>query len=174
MRIMKLNLKKIYIFPIVAACGILTSSCNDFLDREPISSITPAQYFNSAEELGAYAIRDGSVQIFQNKTGYFIAGGTFAEFHQFFCFIFRYSCNDGEVTIGAQTVEISSSSQEINFTYIMVDIFRCTGDNTSFLLRQYLFKEVIHSTDQTKIRATRRRNQPTICCKIACVGFTPQ
>ena len=54
---MKLNLKKIYIFPIVAACGILTSSCNDFLDREPISEHLPLRNtFNSAEELGAYAI----------------------------------------------------------------------------------------------------------------------
>ena len=48
---MKLSLKNIYLFPIAAAFGLLTSSCNDFLDREPISSITPAQYFNSAEEL---------------------------------------------------------------------------------------------------------------------------
>ena len=52
---MKLNLKKLYIYPIVATMGFLPLSCNDFLDREPISSITPAQYFNSADELGAYA-----------------------------------------------------------------------------------------------------------------------
>ncbi len=67
---MKLNLKKIYIFPIVAACGILTSSCNDFLDREPISSITPAQYFNSAEELGAYAINYYTSLIATNDAAY--------------------------------------------------------------------------------------------------------
>ena len=53
---MKLNLKKIY-YPLMAVSfGLFASSCNDFLDREPISSITPAQYFNSADELGAYAI----------------------------------------------------------------------------------------------------------------------
>ncbi|MBC8616995.1 RagB/SusD family nutrient uptake outer membrane protein [Parabacteroides faecis] len=53
---MKLNFKSIYIYSIVAAAGLSMPSCNDFLDREPISSITPQQYFNSAEELGAYAI----------------------------------------------------------------------------------------------------------------------
>ena len=54
---MKLKLKNKYIFPIAAAFGLLTSSCNDFLDREPVSQITPEQFFNSAEELGTYAIK---------------------------------------------------------------------------------------------------------------------
>ena len=67
---MKLNLKNIYFLPIVAACGLLTSSCNDFLDREPISSITPAQYFNSAEELGAYAINYYTSLIGTNDAAY--------------------------------------------------------------------------------------------------------
>lgn len=53
---MKLKFKNICILPLVAAVGLLMPSCNDFLEREPISSITPEQYFNSAEELGAYAI----------------------------------------------------------------------------------------------------------------------
>lgn len=53
---MKQNLKNICLFAVAAAFGLSVSSCNDFLDREPISSITPSQYFNSAEELGAYAI----------------------------------------------------------------------------------------------------------------------
>ncbi|MCC8153878.1 MAG: RagB/SusD family nutrient uptake outer membrane protein [Tannerellaceae bacterium] len=35
--------------------GIL--SCNDFLDREPLSDITPELYFNDAEELGGYALK---------------------------------------------------------------------------------------------------------------------
>lgn len=67
---MKLNLKNIYIFPIAAAFGLLTSSCNDFLDREPVSSITPAQYFNSAEELGAYAINYYTSLIATNDAAY--------------------------------------------------------------------------------------------------------
>lgn len=53
---MKLSFKNIYLYPIAVAFGVMTSSCNDFLDREPVSNITPVQYFNSAEELGAYAI----------------------------------------------------------------------------------------------------------------------
>jgi len=67
---MKLSLKNIYLFPIAAAFGLLTSSCNDFLDREPISSITPAQYFNSAEELGAYAISYYTSLIATNDAAY--------------------------------------------------------------------------------------------------------
>lgn len=53
---MKLNFKNIFVYPLAAAVGLLMPACNDFLNREPISSITPEQYFNTAEELGAYAI----------------------------------------------------------------------------------------------------------------------
>lgn len=67
---MKLSFKNIYLFPIAAAFGLLTSSCNDFLDREPVSSITPAQYFNSAEELGAYAINYYTSLIATNDAAY--------------------------------------------------------------------------------------------------------
>lgn len=67
---MKLNLKKIY-YPLMAVSfGLFASSCNDFLDREPISSITPAQYFNSADELGAYAINYYTSLIATNDAAY--------------------------------------------------------------------------------------------------------
>ena len=32
------------------------TACNDFLDREPESSVTPASYFSSVEDLAAYSI----------------------------------------------------------------------------------------------------------------------
>lgn len=36
---------------------LMTTSCEDFLDREPISSITPELYFNSASDLAAYVTK---------------------------------------------------------------------------------------------------------------------
>lgn len=39
--------------------GLLTlsiSSCNDFLDREPLDRITPVTYFQTADQLGTYAL----------------------------------------------------------------------------------------------------------------------
>lgn len=32
------------------------TSCNDFLDREPITSVTPNSYFTVADQIGAYVI----------------------------------------------------------------------------------------------------------------------
>ena len=48
-------MKKILYFLAIAST-LLLSSCDKFLDREPITSITPKQYFKSADELAAYAI----------------------------------------------------------------------------------------------------------------------
>lgn len=41
---------------IIAGCLMLSalSSCNDFLDREPLDKITPEIYFASADDLAAY------------------------------------------------------------------------------------------------------------------------
>jgi hypothetical protein len=35
---------------------LLLTSCDDFLDREPLSSTTPSNYFSTADQLGAYVI----------------------------------------------------------------------------------------------------------------------
>lgn len=40
-------MKKIFKNILIAALALSFSSCNDFLDREPISQITPEEYFNS-------------------------------------------------------------------------------------------------------------------------------
>lgn len=48
-----------YIKLLFVALFIATlSSCNDFLDREPLDQVTPQMYFRSADDLAAYTIRD--------------------------------------------------------------------------------------------------------------------
>ena len=70
---MKINIKHICIYSVMAATGLLTSSCNDFLEREPISNITPEQYFNTADELGNYAI-NYYTNLFRNDAGGYNVG----------------------------------------------------------------------------------------------------
>ena len=36
--------------------GLALTSCNDFLDRSPISDITPEDYFNTVDQVGSYVI----------------------------------------------------------------------------------------------------------------------
>lgn len=67
---MKLNLKNICICSMVATIGLVMPACNDFLDRKPVSSITPEQYFNSAEELAAYAVNYYTTIIANYAGGY--------------------------------------------------------------------------------------------------------
>ena len=52
-----MKLKKIFLNAMALAGGLLvTSSCNDFLDMEPLDQVTPGQYFNTADQVGAYCI----------------------------------------------------------------------------------------------------------------------
>lgn len=67
---MKLNFKTICICSMVSTIGLVMPACNDFLDRKPISSITPEQYFNSAEELAAYAVNYYTTIIADYAGGY--------------------------------------------------------------------------------------------------------
>ena len=49
-------MKKIFILIVSAATLLLSAGCNDFLDRQPITNITPEKYFKSADELAAYTV----------------------------------------------------------------------------------------------------------------------
>lgn len=52
-----MKLKNI-LFQACALAGgtIILSSCNDFLDREPLSSVTPEVYFSTTDHFEAYSI----------------------------------------------------------------------------------------------------------------------
>ncbi|EKY11544.1 RagB/SusD family nutrient uptake outer membrane protein [Capnocytophaga sp. oral taxon 324] len=49
-------MKKIYKNIIIATFSVGLIGCNKFLDREPLSNITPQQYFNTESDLAAYTI----------------------------------------------------------------------------------------------------------------------
>ncbi|ADV42272.1 RagB/SusD family nutrient uptake outer membrane protein [Bacteroides helcogenes] len=61
--------KKIHLYAIALSSVLMTTSCNDFLDREPITSITPEQYFKAESELSAYTIAYYT-SVFSNYGGY--------------------------------------------------------------------------------------------------------
>ena len=46
-----MKLKNIFIQTFFMAGGaIMLSSCNDFLDREPLASVTPKEYFQTVDQ----------------------------------------------------------------------------------------------------------------------------
>lgn len=53
---MKLSLKHIYICSLIGLGASTLTSCNDFLDREPITNVTPEAYFTTVDQVGAYVI----------------------------------------------------------------------------------------------------------------------
>ena len=58
---MKLKLKYIYyICSLIGLSGL--TSCNDFLDREPITNVTPDAYFTTADQVGAFGLKPGTMQ----------------------------------------------------------------------------------------------------------------
>ena len=53
---MKLSLKHIYICSLIGLGASTLASCNDFLDREPITNVTPRSLFHYRRSSGAYVI----------------------------------------------------------------------------------------------------------------------
>ena len=48
--------KNLFATGLLAASMLTVTSCNDFLEMEPPSNVTPESYFQNADQLGAYAI----------------------------------------------------------------------------------------------------------------------
>ena len=45
------------------------TSCNDFLDREPLDKVTPENFFSTEEELAAYAINNYNFETVDGSYG---------------------------------------------------------------------------------------------------------
>lgn len=58
--------KQISIFALSALLAGGLSSCNDFLDREPLDKVTPIDFFTSVQDLAAYTVKQYS---FNTVTG---------------------------------------------------------------------------------------------------------
>ena len=50
-------MKKILLYTFIAAASTLTTSCNDYLDCEPITSVSTNVYLYSDTDLAAYAAK---------------------------------------------------------------------------------------------------------------------
>lgn len=59
--------------------ALVTTSCNDFLDREPLSDITPDLYFNTENDLAAYC--NNYYTTFFNNYGMYNAGPALDDMH---------------------------------------------------------------------------------------------
>ena len=51
---MKLNIKKLSLYSLICLSGMGLSSCEDFLDRQPITAVTPEAYFTTADQVANY------------------------------------------------------------------------------------------------------------------------
>lgn len=51
---MKLKINKLIVGSLVAAWAFSASSCNEFLDRQPIVNVTPEAYFSNEDQVAAY------------------------------------------------------------------------------------------------------------------------
>lgn len=50
-------MKKILLYTFIAAASALATSCNDYLDCEPITSVSTNVYLYSETDLAAYAAK---------------------------------------------------------------------------------------------------------------------
>lgn len=51
---MKMNIKNLFLGAVATVATMGLSSCNDLLDLEPVSQITPGAYYKNADQLAAY------------------------------------------------------------------------------------------------------------------------
>ena len=53
---MKLNIKNVGACLLLGGTLLTATSCNDLLDLDPVSQITPDSFYKTADQLGAYMI----------------------------------------------------------------------------------------------------------------------
>ena len=53
---MKLNIKNVGACLLLGGTLLTVTSCNDLLDLDPVSQITPDSFYKTADQLGAYMI----------------------------------------------------------------------------------------------------------------------
>lgn len=58
--------KNIILSATLLSASLFVTSCNDFLDREPLDKITPEVYFNTEADLAAYSIKQYDFKTFLN------------------------------------------------------------------------------------------------------------
>ena len=62
---MKINIKYLSLCTILGTVSMISTSCNDLLDLDPVSQITPESYYNNADQLASYlnSYYDGFLQL---------------------------------------------------------------------------------------------------------------
>jgi len=51
---MKLNIKQLGLCAMLGVASLATTSCNDLLEMEPVSQITPVDFYSTADQLATY------------------------------------------------------------------------------------------------------------------------
>ncbi|BEG98080.1 RagB/SusD family nutrient uptake outer membrane protein [Bacteroides sedimenti] len=67
---MNLKINKYIALSFLTVGALTMSSCNDFLDREPLSSVTPQQYLNNENDLASYALGMYNLNVFSTHGGW--------------------------------------------------------------------------------------------------------
>ena len=67
---MKINIKYLSLCTILGTVSMISTSCNDLLDLDPVSQITPESYYNNADQLASYlnSYYDGFLQLPDRKS----------------------------------------------------------------------------------------------------------
>ena len=128
---MRLKIKHIYVGALIGMAGLTTTSCNDFLERAPISQITPESYFTTVDQVGNYVLNYYDSQL-ENSNGSKM-------YHQ-------TSWNSGVQRNDANTDNLLAD--ESNLGYFAGDWQVPTGKSTQGLLSRarvwnYLFEQVL-------------------------------
>ena len=73
---MKLQIKNIIAVSSLVAGSAFFSSCDDFLDREPLDKVTPDSYLTKEDQLASYSLKaysyddDGNSMVFTTHSGW--------------------------------------------------------------------------------------------------------
>ncbi|WP_373834267.1 RagB/SusD family nutrient uptake outer membrane protein [Bacteroides heparinolyticus] len=51
---MKINIKNLSLYAMLGIASVAATSCDDLLDMDPVSQITPESYYNNADQLASY------------------------------------------------------------------------------------------------------------------------
>ena len=90
---------------------------------------------------------DRLIEVFQDKTGHFIAGCSFAVFDKHVALVGQYFFHDREITVFHKGYVITQCTEKIGLPDIMAKQIARPLDRSGLFFRKHLFKQIIPYTD---------------------------
>lgn len=135
-------MKKINIPLAISVVLLMACACNDFLDRQPITNITPEKYFKSADELAAYTINYYETFFSSYRSNYNVG------------VIWEDACTDNLVQGGSESGSALRYFTETNNRWLVPTGQSTSGSFSRIRVCNYFLEQVLPKRESGELSGT--------------------